>query len=103
MGWERKRGALTQLNSLLLGKLTEQQIEDAMYITHRDSYREIIDNMRKNLENTLPQICAYFNMSDFNDILDELEKFDSEVENHYMEFEKAKQIWKAIIESLREE
>ncbi|MBR5227285.1 MAG: hypothetical protein IKV94_01435 [Clostridia bacterium] len=36
MGWERKRGALTQLNSLLLGKLTEQQIEDAMYITHRD-------------------------------------------------------------------
>ena len=31
-----------------------------------------------------------------NDILDELEKFDSEVENHYMEFEKAKQIWKDI-------
>lgn len=36
MGWERKRGALTELNSLLLGKLTEQQIEDAMYIAHRD-------------------------------------------------------------------
>jgi len=36
MGWERKRGALTQLNSLLLGNLNESQINDAMYITHRD-------------------------------------------------------------------
>ena len=36
MGWERKRGALTQLNSLLLGKLTETEIDNAMYITHRD-------------------------------------------------------------------
>jgi len=36
MGWERKRGALTQLNSLLLGNLTESQINDAMYLTHKD-------------------------------------------------------------------
>ena len=72
-----------------------------MYITHREKYDEIINDMRENLQKTLPQICAYFNMSDFNDILGELDKFDSEVENHYNEFEKAKQIWKEIIESLR--
>lgn len=73
-----------------------------MYITHRDEYEEIIKDMRENLQKTLPQICAYFNMADFNDILDELEKFNEEVENHFNEFEKAKQIWKAIIESLKE-
>ena len=39
-------------------------------------------------------------MTDFNNILDELEKFDSQVENHYREFEKAKELWQAIKESL---
>lgn len=36
MGWERKRGALTELNSLLLDKLTEGQISNSMYLVHRD-------------------------------------------------------------------
>lgn len=71
-----------------------------MYITHRDKYDEIINDMRENLQNTLPQICAYFNMAEFKQILDELEKFNREVENHFNEFEKAKSIWKKIVESL---
>ena len=36
MGWERKRGALTQLNKLLLGKLTDEEINKSMYLTHRE-------------------------------------------------------------------
>ncbi|MBQ8042798.1 MAG: hypothetical protein IJ272_01440 [Clostridia bacterium] len=36
MGWERKRGALTELNSLLLNKLSEGQIANSMYLSHRD-------------------------------------------------------------------
>lgn len=36
MGWERKRGALTELNSLLLDKLTDGQISNSMYLAHRD-------------------------------------------------------------------
>ena len=36
MGWERKRGALTELNSLLLNKLSEGQIANSMYLAHRD-------------------------------------------------------------------
>lgn len=71
-----------------------------MYITHRDSYREIIDGMRSNLEKTLPQICAYFNMPEFNEILVELDKFDSQVENHFAEFERSKAIWNSIKESI---
>ena len=36
MGWERKRGALTELNMLVLGKLTDEQINSKMYLAHRD-------------------------------------------------------------------
>lgn len=36
MGWERKRGALTELNLLVLGKLTEEQINNKMYLVHRE-------------------------------------------------------------------
>ncbi len=36
MGWERKRGALSHLNKLLLGKLNEHEIEKYMYLAHND-------------------------------------------------------------------
>jgi len=36
MGWERKRGALSHLNKLLLGKLTNQEIDKYMYLAHND-------------------------------------------------------------------
>ncbi len=36
MGWERKRGALGHLNKLLLGKLSEKEIEKYMYLAHDD-------------------------------------------------------------------
>ncbi len=36
MGWERKRGALTELNLLLLNKLSEGQISNSMYLVHRE-------------------------------------------------------------------
>jgi len=36
MGWERKRGALAHLNRLLLGKLSEKEIENYMYLAHND-------------------------------------------------------------------
>ena len=36
MGWERKRGALSHLNKLLLNKLTKQEIDKYMYLAHDD-------------------------------------------------------------------
>ena len=56
--------------------------------------------MRVALKDTLPQICAYFNMSDFNNVMLELDKFDSQVEQHYQEFEKSKEVWNKIKLSL---
>ncbi|MBP3284133.1 MAG: hypothetical protein J6M02_01360 [Clostridia bacterium] len=71
-----------------------------MYITHREEYGEIIQDMRENLQKTLPQICAYFNMPEFNNILGELEKFNAQVENHFNEFERAKALWKVMTTNL---
>ena len=36
MGWERKRGGLSQFNKLILGKLTDKQIDDICYLIYKD-------------------------------------------------------------------
>ncbi|MDD2627829.1 MAG: glucoamylase family protein [Clostridia bacterium] len=36
MGWERKRGALTHLNRLLLGKMSAEEIDKTMYLSHHE-------------------------------------------------------------------
>ena len=39
MGWERKRGGLMQFNWLVLGKLSQEQIDDAMWLIYDDIVR----------------------------------------------------------------
>lgn len=39
MGWERKRGGLMQFNSLVLGNLSQDEIDKAMYLTYDDIVR----------------------------------------------------------------
>ena len=36
MGWERKRGALSHLNKLLLGKFSDQEKDKYLYLVHND-------------------------------------------------------------------
>lgn len=36
MGWERKRGAITQFNKLVLEKLSNKEIEESMYLIYED-------------------------------------------------------------------
>lgn len=36
MGWERKRGALLEFNKLVLGRLTEEEINAKFYLTYED-------------------------------------------------------------------
>ena len=39
MGWERKRGGLMQFNWLVLGKLSQEQIDDTMWLIYDDIVR----------------------------------------------------------------
>ena len=69
-----------------------------LYITQPDCYNEKIEEMREQLKETLPKICAYFGQPDFIKISTELEKYHKNVENHYREFLEIKSIWAAIME-----
>jgi hypothetical protein len=69
-----------------------------LYITQPDSYEEKIEEMRQQLNETLPKICAYFGKPDFIKVLTELEKYHRNVEKHYHEFLETQRIWAKIME-----
>ncbi len=72
-----------------------------VYITNREHYKETIEKMKCNLKITLPIISEYFNSNKFNNIYDELIKYDSNVELHYEEFENTKKAWIKVIEHIK--
>ena len=69
-----------------------------LYITQPDHYEEKIDEMRKQLAETLPKICAYFGQQDFMNVLPELEKYHKNVKKHYNEFLETQRIWVKVME-----
>ena len=68
-----------------------------LYITQRDQYEEKIQEMRENLQITLPHICTYFGRDDFMNIAGELERFDMNVKRHYRQFVETQQAWGKIM------
>lgn len=69
-----------------------------LYITEPDRYEEKIKEMRAQLTETLPKICAYFGQPDFLNVLAELDKYHKNVEKHYREFLETQRIWAKIME-----
>ncbi len=69
-----------------------------LYITQPDRYEEKIEEMREQLKETLPKICAYFGQPDFINVLAELEKYHKNVKKHYREFLETQRIWSNIME-----
>lgn len=68
-----------------------------LYITRPDCYEEKIDDIRKQLKEVLPKLCAYFGKSYFNNVAVELEKYHKNVEKHYREFNETKRIWSKLM------
>lgn len=71
-----------------------------LYITQHDQYAEKIEEMRKQLGETLPKICAFFDQPDFMNVLTELEKYHKNVDKHHKEFLETQQIWARIMDHL---
>ena len=65
---------------------------------HRYRYEEKIEEMREQLIETLPKICAYFGKPNFINVLAELKKYHKNVEKHYREFLETQRIWAKIME-----
>jgi hypothetical protein len=69
-----------------------------LYITQPERYEEKIKEMREQLMETLPKVCAYFGLADFMTILAELNKYDRNVKKHFNDFRETQQIWGKIME-----
>jgi len=69
-----------------------------LYITQPDRYEEQIAEMRDQLKETLPKICAYFEQPDFMKVLAELDKYHKNVKKHHREFIEMQRIWAKIME-----
>jgi hypothetical protein len=74
-----------------------------LYITQQDSYEEKIDEMRKQIEASLPKVCDYFGNKDFLNISKEFEKYNRNVKKHYEQYRMMKQIWGKILKNREEE
>jgi hypothetical protein len=54
--------------------------------------------MRKQLKDTLPKICTYFQQPNFMNVLTELEKYNRNVKKHYSDFVTTQHIWAKIMD-----
>jgi hypothetical protein len=70
-----------------------------IYITQRDCFPEIMEEMKNKLTVTLPKICEYFGKPEFMNIIKELNAYEKNVEKHYDQFVQAQQLWKKIIKN----
>ena len=73
-----------------------------LYITKREVYEKTIQEIRGQLENTLPKVCEYFRRKDFMKILTELECYHKNVEDHYQQYLKTQELWFKICKFLIE-
>jgi len=73
-----------------------------LYITQRDNYEMEIIKMKENLSIVIPSICNFFGIDEFKNILNELEFYDTHVEEHYKDFENTKVAWLKIIKFLKD-
>ncbi|MCL6459506.1 MAG: hypothetical protein K6T85_16025, partial [Gorillibacterium sp.] len=69
-----------------------------LYITDPEHYADRIEEMRQQLEATLPKICAYFGEPDFMNVLTELTKYNKNVKKHHRDFLETRRIWGRIME-----
>lgn len=73
-----------------------------LFITNREEYKQKIAETKENLLAVIPKICDYFGNEDFNDIIEELEFYDTHVEEHFKDFEDTKSAWFKIVSNVNE-
>ena len=63
------------------------------YLTEKENYKKIIEDTKKNLEESVPKINTAFETCDFECLIRELEDYDKNVKKHYKEFIRTTEIW----------
>ena len=74
-----------------------------LYIKDKENYKKEINNIEKNLAEILPRLNNLFDDDCFSILLEELKKYDRDVEKHYNEYTRTNKIWNKLKEELQGE
>ena len=67
-----------------------------LYIKDRENYRKEINSMVEKLQEIVPKLNEIFNDNCFTSLLEELEKYDKNVEQHYKDYIRTNEIWNEL-------
>ena len=73
-----------------------------IYITDRKNYRKIINEVRENLEKSIPKMNKVFSTCDFSCLLEELNNYDKNVKKHYDEYIRTNEVWNMFKGKIKE-
>ena len=68
------------------------------YISDKENYEGKMEDTKRQLEISLPQINKLFKDYDFSVLLDEFNKYCKDVDKHYKEYLKTNEIWNKLKE-----
>lgn len=71
------------------------------YITKRQEYEEIMNKAKLNFQQSIPKVNKIFETEKYFNLLDELEKYSSNVEVHYQEYIKTMKLWDKIKKEIK--
>ena len=67
-----------------------------LYIKNKEEYKKEIINMKRKLKDIVPKLNSIFNDNCFSILIEELEKYDENVEKHYNEYIRTNEIWNKL-------
>ena len=73
-----------------------------MYIMQRNTYLRDIQIAKEKLKNSIEKVNKLFPEQDFLCLVDELEKYDENVQDHYKEYLKTNDVWNRIKVQIQE-
>ncbi len=71
-----------------------------IYITNRENYESIMEEVAQKLEATIPKMGAYFQTNGFEKIIPEFNRYRRKAPKHFEEFEATKKAWKALLSNM---
>ncbi len=70
-----------------------------LFITRQSEYDTLIEQVRRNLEISIPKFCTYFKTEQFKQILTELSQYRKNVKKHFTAFQSTKIAWAELIKN----
>ena len=73
-----------------------------MYLMDTEHYKEQMEVTHRKLKRSIKKIDSLYEKYNFTNLLDALEKYDSDVEKHYQAFFDTNRVWKKLKKKFEE-